>query len=199
MKRQQLIEDIAYIKSVINSSLHYTNLSGIAAVISGIAALFGASFSLIMFEETDFYAMEKMIDFIIVWILVFFISVFAHIYFINRKARKNGELAWSRLSRLIVYALSPSLILGFFMTIFFLQKNQFSYIPPLWMISYGLGVWSAGLFSIPEPRWLGASFMVTGLFTLFFLLDYNFIMLAISFGGYHIVYGLRLIFRYGEG
>lgn len=197
MKRQQLIEDIQYIKNVINSSLCYTNLSGTAAIISGIMAIIGCILAYICLQIPSnpniFWQL------FIIGTLVFCISLVAHIYFIMRKARQNNEPVLSRLAKLALYALSPPLFVGGILTIFMIHHNVMIWLPAVWMICYGLGVWSAGLFSISEARWLGATFIITGIATLFWLTDYGLIMLAVSFGGYHILYGWRLLLRYDGG
>ena len=201
MKRETLVEDIKYIKEVISSSMYYTNLSGIAAIISGMAALLGCLISYLVLRKpapaNSQISNSILYELSLTWVWVFCISVIAHIYFIVRKAKKTGEPAWSRLARLIIYALSPPLLIGAALTVFLAVHQQMLWIPAAWMISYGLGVWSAALFSIKEPRWLGASFIITGMITLFFLPQQSLTMLAVSFGGYHIIYGLRLIVRYG--
>ena len=195
MERQQLIEEINYIKQVISSSTHYTNLSGTAAIISGVAALVGCLVSFYLPEQAGCPCFNFKL--IAIWLAVFIISVTANIYFIIRKAKKTGQPAWSRLTRLILFALSPPLLIGGILTIFFVLQNNLIWIPATWMISYGMGVWSAALFSISEPRWLGAAFMLIGLITLFFFHEINLVMLSISFGVFHIIYGLRLLLRYG--
>ncbi len=197
MKQKQLMQDIQYIKDVIHSSLHYTNLSGIAAILSGIVAIIGCGCSYFIMQQHAVQSISW--ELVAIWTLVFLASVIANVYFICRKARKTGEPAWSRLARLIIYALSPSFLVGASFTLFLAYEGHALWIPGFWMVTYGLGVWSAGLFSIPEPRWLGAAFMITGLITLFFFVEYSLIMLAISFGCYHIIYGIRLFLRYGEG
>lgn len=195
MKRKQLIEDIAYIKDVIHSSLCYTNLSGNAAIVSGFIALLGCTISYFSTQRFDF---TEDWNLMLIWSCVFLISLAAHIYFIVRKARKNSEPVLSRLARLVLYALCPPLLVGAFLTVFCYLSNTSILLPAVWLLCYGLGVWSAGLFSIPESRWLGAAFIITGIITIFGLNHYGIIILAIAFGGYHIVYGWRLLARYGR-
>lgn len=202
MNRQQLIDDIKYIKEVISSSIHYTNLSGIAAVISGITTIVGCWLSRLILGQ--WYIASPEINFVIyplagVWICVFLISALAHVIFIGRKAKKTCQPAWTRVAKVIVYALCPPLVVGAFMTLFLVHENQILWIPGIWMICFGLGVWSAGLFSIREPRWLGAIFIVAGLATLFLWQEQSLFALGFSFGLCHLLYGIRLYYKYGEG
>lgn len=200
MDRQELIDDIKYIKDVISSSTSYTNISGIAAIVSGIIAIAGCVVSARIMEQwtiTENVLNAHIYPLTAIWLSVFFLSIVANLYFIFRKAKKTGEPVWSRLARLILYALSPPLLLGGFLTIFLVDHQQSLWIPASWMLMYGMGIWSAGLFSIPESRCLGALFMITGLLTLFFFSAHSLIAMGIAFGVYHIVYGIRIYYVYG--
>lgn len=200
MKNQEIFEDIKYIKEIVCSSLHYTNLSGIAAIISGVIACLACLLSgwILKTWQTELPdVMIHLYELSCIWISVFILSTVVHIYFIRRKSQSTGQRAWSHLAKLILYVFSPSLAVGAFLTILFIYHNQVLWIPGIWMITYGLGIWSAGLFSVPEPRWLGATLMLSGFVTLFYLTPQNLSMLMFSFGFCHIIYGTRLYLRYG--
>ena len=133
----------------------------------------------------------------VIWLLVILLSSICHVYFTTRKARQTGQPAWSRLTRLILYAFSPPFIIGSFLTLFLVWQQKLIWIPGIWMICYGLAVWSAALFSIMEPRWLGLFMMLTGLMTLFAATSYGLVLLAVSFGCFHLIYGIRIYIKYG--
>ena len=196
MDNQKLIEDIKYIKEIITNSTHYTNLSGVASILSGIVALIGSGLSGVILKQWMIVSSDNLTrvfdKLLVIWSLVFVISAVINIFFIRRRARRTGQPAWSRLAKLIVYSLGPSLIVGGFLTAFFVMQGKTMWVPPICMISYGLAVWSAGLFSIPQPRWLGIAFITTGMAALFLFTSYNLLMMAVTFGVYHIIYGFFL-------
>lgn len=206
MDKEQAFQDIKYIREIMATSSRYTNLSGIASIISGLAALLGCAISYWVLKENNLSPEEIRLfehtfasyPLAITWLLVFIISVLVNTYFIARNAKKIQQPAISSLSKLILFALSPSLIVGCFLTFFFAKQGKTDWIPIVWMIFYGLGVWSAGMFSVQEVRRLGAAFIFTGMLTLLFFLPHVLLLLAISFGGYHIIYGISLIRRYGS-
>lgn len=202
MNREELIDNIKYIKDVISSSTHYTNISGTASIISGVVATLGcfiSSWILSGWQLSEKTIQQYNSETILVWTIVFIISLLSNLIFIIRKAKECGQPTWSRLVRVTIYALSPPIFLGACLTVFFFFEDKILWIPGFWMISYGLGIWSAGLFSIPEPRFFGALFIITGLVTLFFFTTYSLVALAISFGGYHILYGWIIWKRYESG
>jgi len=63
----------------------------------------------------------------------------------------------------------------------------------VWMMCYGTGVYCAGLFSVRAPRVLGAAFVLTGAIALLGLPDFDILLTALSFGVYHIVFGLVIV------
>lgn len=199
MNRQEIIDDIKYIKEVISSSIHYTNLSGIAAVVSGLVAVAGclaSTATLGTWRISEVHLAKYALYLVVIWSAVFLISGAAHVFFIGRKAQKTGQPAWSYVAKVIVYALCPPFLVGACFTAFLVLEHKLMWIPGMWMVCFGLGVWSAGLFSIPEPRWLGVAFMLLGMSTLFFWQPYGVVFMTVSFGLCHVLYGIRIYAKY---
>ena len=67
------------------------------------------------------------------------------------------------------------------------------YIVPTWMMLYGTGVYTAGLFSVRPPRVLGLIFIAAGAVSLLLYPDYGVVTAALSFGLLHILFGLYVI------
>ncbi|MHC4693481.1 MAG: hypothetical protein ACYS67_12135, partial [Planctomycetota bacterium] len=70
---------------------------------------------------------------------------------------------------------------------------EIQYIAPVWMMLYGAGVYTAGLFSIRAPRILGIVFIAAGVVSINFFQQYGVITAALSFGLFHIVFGQYVI------
>jgi hypothetical protein len=73
------------------------------------------------------------------------------------------------------------------------RVEEIRYIVPVWMMLYGTGVYTAGLFSIRPPRILGLAFLGLGVIGLLWFLAYGMVSAALSFGLLHIVFGLYII------
>ena len=69
-------------------------------------------------------------------------------------------------------------------------------IPPLWMACYGLACWQVSEFGPGELRVMGVAFMASSVIAVF-LPEYPYLILGLTFGGYHIVYGMVVWIRHG--
>ena len=67
------------------------------------------------------------------------------------------------------------------------------------MMLYGTGVYTAGLFSIRAPRILGMAFIAAGVASINFFQQYGVITAALSFGLFHILFGLYVIRKQKAG
>lgn len=200
MEREDIIKNINYMKEVVESSNRYTNLSGIAGILCGILALIG-------FGLTSYYIgsikihdrlpeLDNLLNTGIIWIAVFGLAILTQVIFTIRKAKKMEILPWSKLSRQILFVLIPSLLAGILLTIYLIQTEEILAIPPTWILLYGLGVSSAGMFSVLAVRLLGWAFIITSIFPLFICPEYGLVFMALTFGVYHIIYGLVIYVKY---
>jgi hypothetical protein len=71
--------------------------------------------------------------------------------------------------------------------------EEIQYIVPVWMMLYGTGVYTAGLFSIPPPRLLGLTFIACGAIALMWFPQYGVVSAALSFGLRHIIFGTYIV------
>jgi hypothetical protein len=115
------------------------------------------------------------------------------------------------------FSLTPSVIVAMVLTVKFLlpfdpkiwqmlwtfnfnmplepKAEEIQYIVPVWMMLYGTGVYTAGLFSIRPPRILGLTFLGAGVVALLCFPQYGVVSAALSFGLLHIVFGLYIIHK----
>ena len=75
------------------------------------------------------------------------------------------------------------------------KAEEIQYIVPVWMMLYGTGVYTAGLFSIRPPRILGLVFLAMGVVALLCFPAYGVVSAALSFGLLHIVFGLYVLHK----
>jgi hypothetical protein len=75
------------------------------------------------------------------------------------------------------------------------KAEEIQYIVPVWMMLYGTGVYTAGLFSIRPPRVLGLTFIAMGIFALLCFPQYGVAAAALSFGLLHIAFGLYIVHK----
>jgi hypothetical protein len=74
---------------------------------------------------------------------------------------------------------------------------QFNLLPAICMLFYGLAVWQVGQFSPVEVKVLGAAFVLAGLLTAALWQWAPYWAMGITFGGFHLVYGVVVWIRHG--
>ena len=65
------------------------------------------------------------------------------------------------------------------------------------MLFYGLALISASTISLRELFVMGIGFIIAGIVTMFALTDHPMLMMGISFGGFHLIYGVYMWVRHG--
>lgn len=199
MDREEIIKNIDYIKEIVESSNLYTNLSGLAGMLCGIFAFIGCIISYYLlgsFNLTASLIQSKLLMLGVLWLIVFTGALSVQIGFTVRKAHKIGVQPWTKLSHQIIFALLPSLLAGAVLTLYLVKYNQPVFIPGVWILLYGVGIAASGMFSIIAVRLLGWAFILTSILPLFVYPEYGLIFMALTFGIYHIIYGVIISVKY---
>jgi hypothetical protein len=199
------------IQRIMERATLWTILPGTSAIIGGLMVLGGCLVSYLMFRSVDnprftpidFAALLDLslngqIAFCVMWFLIGVGGVIAEIHFAQLQAKRQGISPKGRSAKLAFFSLTPSVVVAMVLTIKFLaptvlRTQEIQYIAPIWMMLYGTGVYTAGLFSVRAPRTLGMAFIAAGVASISFLQPYGVITAALSFGLFHIAFGLYVI------
>ena len=97
------------------------------------------------------------------------------------------------------FALSfvPPMAAGALLTVVLVNHGEYGLLPAVWMLLYGAAVVSAGTFSVRIVPVMGACFMACGALALAWPAVPQNIMMAVSFGALHIMFGALIARRYG--
>lgn len=182
------MDNLRYIRETMERASSFTGISGWGQVTIGITALLASALA----------ARQSSIgQWLTIWMGEALISLLIAGWSIDRKARRAKSPLLNGSGRKVVFSLSPPLVAGILLTFVLHNAGLNSAIPGMWLLLYGTGVVTGGMFSVPVVPIMGICFMALGAAALFMPLDLNNWMMAAGFGGLHIVFGVVIARRYG--
>ncbi len=185
---ERAMDNLRYIRETMERSSAFTGVSGWGEVAIGITAL-GAAF--VAAQQATFKA------WLAVWIAGGLISLLLAGWSMDRKARAAGMPLFSGPGRKVVFSLSPPIFVGALLTVMLYRVGVTNAIPGVWLLLYGTGVVTGGMFSVTVIPIMGLCFMSLGAITLFAPPAFANWFLAAGFGGLHIIFGVIIARRYG--
>ena len=202
------IEDIKTIRKIMEESSRFLSLSGLSGIFAGITAIAGAlvayffilSNGSIHYDEY-FRSLSAKETIVLRWQLiadaglVLVLSVLFALYFSLKKARHDGRIFWTPVSRRLLINLLIPLATGGVFIIVLLFQNHIQLIVPGLLIFYGLALVNAGKFTYGEIFYLGILEIIIGLVSAFFP-GWGLIFWILGFGMLHIIYGLVMYRKY---
>jgi uncharacterized membrane protein YiaA len=196
-------DNLRFIRETMERAAAFTALSGWGFVTIGATALI-----------TSYVAGRRLTErgWLFAWLVEALIAVVIALLTMWRKARRAGEALWSRPGKKLILNAAPPMLAGALLTLFFYRAGLVCALPCVWMLLYGAGVVTGGAFSVRIVPLMGASFMLLGacalglmMFALSsqeralqFQLDFWLeVLMAIGFGGLHIIFGILIVRRHG--
>lgn len=182
-------ENLRTIRELMERSTKHSTFSGLSGVMAGIASITGCIVTNSLVQK-NLPAAEFRTNFVFIWSVVIVSALVMDYVLTKRKAARVGKHIISRLGKQMVIGAGPGLGTGALLTLLFLRNNLVNDIYPMWMLSYGCAVCSVALFSQREVLFLGLAFLIAGALTLAAVPMWGLQMMAVAFGGIHIIYGL---------
>ena len=131
------------------------------------------------------------------WLAEAVIALLIAGWLMDRKARALGVPLLSGPGRKVAFSLSPPLVVGALLTVALFRAGLTEAIPGMWLLLYGTGVVTGGMFSVSIVPVMGICFMVLGAATLFAPAAWSNWLMAAGFGGLHIIFGTIIARKYG--
>jgi len=182
------MDDLKFIRETMEAAATFTAVSGWGTVCIGVTALLATALSAVTDSVTRW---------VFIWLCEAVLSVGISVYAMARKARAANVPLWSEPARKIVFSFAPPLALGALLTLVCYERGLIELLPGLWMLLYGVGVIAAGTFSVRIVPVMGMAFMAVGTFTLFAPLVWARVLMAVAFGGLHLLFGTLIARRHG--
>ncbi len=193
-------EHLRVIRQTMDRSTKYSTLSGLSGVLIGLTAIAGVAVTAgIIDHKMTFHQPDRSVQPLLglVWLVVLALAVSIEFVCNKRRAARIGKRVASPLGAHIVVAALPSFIAAAVLTAFFYLNNLFSSVWGIWMLCYGLAICAVGLFSVRQVTYLGAAFVLAGAVTLLLPNHFHLYMMALTFGGFHILYGILMARKHG--
>jgi hypothetical protein len=185
---ERAMDNLRYIRETMERASSFTGISGWGQVAIGVTAL-GASLL------ATLQATQK--AWLTVWLAEAVISLLIAGWSMDRKARAVQVPLFSGPGRKVAFSLSPPLVAGALVTAVLFRARLTSAIPGVWLLLYGTGVITGGMFSVPIVPVMGLCFMALGAAALFAPVALGNWFLGAGFGLLHIIFGVIIARRYG--
>lgn len=204
MSQDNLLDEIAHIRKLMERSSKFVSISGLSGVLIGIYALLGAVFGYVKIYGfnsevgfRDHYVNEPdiVLQLIIAGALVLLLSLLTAVYMGFRKARRSKQSVWNTTSRSMLTAVGLPLLLGGILAFIFIHKGYYDLIAGTLLVFYGVALRAGSRFTFHEVSWLGLLEVLLGLFALL-IPGYGLYFWATGFGVLHIIYGLIVYKKY---
>lgn len=197
--REDAAEQLRVIRSMMERATIFRALSGETALIGGAAAL-GAAWISEGYHGWEWAAW---------WIGGLLLVLAFNIYQILRVAASHQRPFWSAGLKLALRGALPSIVAGGFLGLLFVRSGEpggDKLAACLWILHYGLALLAIREFAPKSMVWLGWAFVISGvaalagatnvgagfLAHLIYSLNASGLM-AIAFGGFHLVYGAIIV------
>jgi hypothetical protein len=199
-------KDLSSIRTMMERSVKFISLSGLAGVLAGIYALIGAAIAYFMihypispfryriYSVNDPVTLFKLLA---VAIAVLTVSLSSGIWMSYRKAKKYNTTLWNSTSKRLMVNLAIPLVTGGIFILIVLANGHFGIAAPASLIFYGLALIQGSHHTYDEIRYLGLSEIAIGLLAAL-LPGYGLLFWALGFGVLHIVYGAVMHYRYDQ-
>jgi hypothetical protein len=190
MHPEQAEDQVALIRSVIERTTRFTGLPGAACLVAGGLALAGAGVSAALGAD---FAGRRHGVLAATWGATALLSAIDVVVLSVLAARRRGHPAWSALARRVVVATLPGLYVGAALTEFARRSGRIDALPALWCLSYGASLLGLGLYAGWKANVVGVLFLAAGTLALVGVLPGGNLLMAIAFGGLHVLLGLLIL------
>ncbi len=201
MDANRAADELKVIRSLMERPIKYSTQSGLAGIVAGAAALAGVAADAEVTRRNP--GLEGLWISMCVWAAVFAVAFLGTLLLTRLRERRRGMPAWSLIKRRILLTILPPFVAGVGLTIAIIYRyvgvgsDEWLLIPAVWMLFYGVALWQLGEFSIVEVRVMGAAFILAGIVAAALYQASPYEALGVTFGGFHIVYGLVVWVRHG--
>ncbi len=180
--------DLEFIRGAMERSGSFTAVPGRGGMAMGSVALVAAATARLADGQEAWLG---------VWGLAAFAAVAIGVWTMRRKAARERVSLLAGPGRRFLMCLGPSLLAGALLTAGLARAGEIELLPAAWLLCYGAGVVAAGAFSVPIVPATGVAFLGLGALALAAPPAWGDALMALGFGGVHLVSGFLVARRHG--
>jgi hypothetical protein len=181
-------ENLVFIRQAMERSATFTSIPGAGGVGMGVVALVASVVAARQPSEDRW---------LLVWLGAAGVAAIVGLVAMARKATRSGGTLTGAIGRRFALGLAAPLVAGAAITYDLWVVRTFAVMAPVWLLLYGAGVLTGGIFSVPVVRAIGLCFMTLGIAAIVTPPEWNNLWLGIGFGGLHVGFGAYIARNYG--
>ncbi len=181
-------ENLVFIRQAMERSATFTSIPGAGGVAMGIVALVASAVAASQPTGDRWLA---------AWLAAAAVAAVVGLFAMARKARHAGVTLTGSSARRFGLGMAAPFVAGAAITYELWAVRNFTVMAPSWLLLYGAGVLTGGIFSVPIVRAIGMCFMALGIVAIVTPPEWGNVWLAVGFGGLHVGFGAYIARNYG--
>jgi hypothetical protein len=185
----QAADNLVFIRSTMERSSAFTAIPGAGGAVMGAIGLAAAGVA----------AQQPIGDrWLATWLGAAMVAAIAGLFAMVRKARAAGLSLTGVNARRFALGMAAPFVAGAAITYELWAVGNFTVMAPAWLLLYGAGVLTGGMFSVPVVRVIGLCFMAAGIAAILTPPEWGNVWLGFGFGGLQVGFGVYIA-RYHGG
>jgi hypothetical protein len=182
------MDNLRFIRETMEHAGSFTAVPGWGGVAMGVTALAAAALAAVQPSQGLWLR---------VWLAEAVLGAAIGGFAMWRKASRGATSMLSAPARKFLLAYLPPVIVGAVLTAALAHTNASAYLPAVWLLCYGAAAITGGALSVSVVPLMGLCFVIAGTLAVLMPETGRDLLLALGFGGFHIVFGLVIARRHG--
>ncbi len=181
-------ENLKFIRDAMERSASFTAVPGYGGILMGATAVAAA-----VIANMQIYVVNAMA----VWLGEAFLAFAIGLLAMWQKSKIGGQSLASAPARKFALSFLPPLVAGTAIVLGLWSYGHYDVLAPVCMLTYGAAIACGGAFSVRVVPIMGWCFIALGAVAFLLPTNYGNLMMGLSFGALHIIFGAIIANRYG--
>jgi hypothetical protein len=181
-------DNLRFIRETMERSHLFTSVPGYGGALMGLTAV-GAA---VIASQYSFGG-----EWMTIWLVEAVLALLVGIFAIWQKTKSSDSPLVSVAAKKFALSFVPPAVCGAAITYGLWQSGDQALMVPVWISCYGAAVACSGIFSVRTVPVMGWSFIVAGLLAFLIPSTNADLMMGLTFGALHIVFGIFIGRRHG--